>query len=753
MTLWRIVGLYFLPFMLTGCVLIQPLPPAGDDFTRALAFPKVELPVSEPVTVYWNRYNVPYIHARNNSDLAFTLGLVHAHLRLGQMEMLKRIAYGRISEMAGPFTIDLDRAIRTLNPGKAVPDQLRTMPVATRNWLESYTRGINYYVDHTAQLPPEFDLLDLEREPWTPRDVLTIGRLAASDVNWITYFYFAGKLDDSRYRAVYERLQAFGSESQPSFQAGAASTLAYITAGLSRSGSNSIAIGSGRSRDAVALLANDPHLGVMLPNFWVLVGLQSPDLHAVGMSIPGIPVIALGRNDQIAWGGTNMRSHSSDLYDVSHLPENRLHSRTEPIQVRWWPDTDVTIRSTEFGPIVSDIELLEIEERRLALRWTGHEITDELTAFLDVMRAQNFEQFRHAFRLYGASGQNYLYADDAGNIGQVLAAYIPQRNDDSDLILDARDEQTHWRGFYDATRLPYAYNPADGYLASANNRPVISEPSIGRVFSANDRIHRLQSFMRTNRRVSISDLKSLQQDVYSAAAFQLRDLLLEQLQNTGLVVEIERQFPEFTREFTYWDGRFDARSRGALAFSLTAATLGRRIYEPRYGEQLTDFILGGELALFFLMEDTRSGVPSNVLRVAFLEAGETFGEFDDWGHMHRLRLSHPLANIPGSGERYVFFEGPVDGSSSTLMKSAHRLSLEKHNVSYGAQARHISVMGRPDENYFVLLGGQDGFLNNAGMVDQVPLWLRGKYIRFPLRLKSIQKEFTTVWELLPGIGD
>ena len=185
--------------------------------------------------------------------------------------------------------------------------------------------------------------------------------------------------------------------------------------GLSKSGSNSLAVAGHRSDTGGALMANDPHLGILVPNVWLIAGVRSPSYHAVGLMAPGLPIFAIGRNPHIAWGGTNMRAASSDLYDVSGVPASEIVERDESIDVRWWFDSDVTVRETAWGPIVSDVPLLaEHDLPPLALKWTGHGASDEIGAMLAVSRARTFDEFRAAFDRFAVPGQNMLYADASG---------------------------------------------------------------------------------------------------------------------------------------------------------------------------------------------------------------------------------------------------------------------------------------------------------------------------------------------------
>src|SRR5258705_2120556 len=154
---------------------------------RLAMLPLRDAPVSRAVTIFWDDHQIPFIEAETDDDLAAALGIVHAHLRLGQMELMRRLAQGRICEMVGRLGLGLDRLIRTFDIARAVPQILASMPVETRSWLEDFARGINHCLDHAPELPREFALLGLKREPWSIADLVMLGRLIAADVNWIVW--------------------------------------------------------------------------------------------------------------------------------------------------------------------------------------------------------------------------------------------------------------------------------------------------------------------------------------------------------------------------------------------------------------------------------------------------------------------------------------------------------------------------------------------------------------------------------------
>ncbi len=744
------VGSAIVGSLLCGCALLAPLPEPTTVEERLAVFPTTGLLLQGRVVVHWNENQIPFIEADHDGDAAFVLGLVHAHLRLGQMEIYRRVSQGRIAEMGGMLATDIDHGLRILDFGRASAKIEAILPQETRDWLTRFVQGINHYQKKTHKLPHEFGLLGLQREPWTIRDVLTFGRLTGTDVNWLVWFNLLRLRDRADWPALWARLVAHGSDSLTSFGSdGGAGRLNALLGSLSRSGSNSLAVASARSATGAAIMANDPHLGIFLPNTWLLAGIKSPSYHAVGLMVPGLPFFAIGRNPWMAWGGTNMRAASSDLYEVGTA---EITTRRERIGVRWWFDREIEIRETKWGPVLSDApQLAGKVSRPFALRWTGHEASDEITAMLRVSRARNFADFRDAFSTFAVPGQNMLYADNDGNIGQVMAVSLPDRRGPlpKDIVLESGQREAAWNRMLGADELPFSFNPEQGFLVSANNRPVQTDIHVGYFFSPDDRVERMTELLGGGP-VGIDDIKALQQDVYMPSSVALRDALLDRLDRSGLAVGADSARAKAVAAMRGWDGLYRRGSQGAVAFEAFRDAFARAFYEAAMGEE--DWaafanIAGIRQLMIADMERTGEGDLDPALELALSAAARAVEEFPEWGAMHRLGLAHPLSFVPLIGDRYRFADMAVGGSSDTLMKTAHGATGERHFTRYGSNARHISDMSDPDRNYFVLLGGQDGHFNSASFLDQAQLWLSGAYIEMPLRIETVRERFAHRIEL------
>jgi penicillin amidase len=753
----RALALSMISSLLVGCAVLSPLPKKTDIGQRLAMFPTEGLPLKAPVTIHWDKHAIPFIEAQNDADLAFALGLVHAHLRLGQMELMRRISQGRISEMAGPLATEIDHSLRILNYAKAAEASEAAMPREAKAWVTAFVAGINHYQKTAKVLAAEYRILGMEREPWTIRDVLTIGRLASTDVNWLVWFSTLKLRKRKDWPKLWARLVKNGGDSMASFRpAGKQAALDDILRGMSRSGSNSLAVSGKRTKTGAALMANDPHLGLTLPNLWLIAGIKSPNVHAVGLMVPGIPFVALGRNERIAWGGTNMRAASSDLYDASKFKPGEIKSREELIRVRWWRNERVTVRETPVGPIISDAPLLNTGgDGPLALRWVGHDGSDEITAFLKVQRAGNWKQFREAFKTFAVSAQNMLYADVDGNIGQLMAIRLPVRRETRprDIVLDPTDPRDTWHGFLTVLDLPMSYNPKAGFLASANNKPAPAAVPIGYFFSTDDRVKRMAALMKGTGKIDLAALKAVQRDVYLISAVELRDLIAGKIEALNVAKGLAPEEATLLKAFRNWDGRYHVASRGAVAFELVHHYLATALRKRLYAPEVAAVLAGQSRNKALLAQDidrTDDKALAADLKAALAAAAAKFDDFKDWGAFHRLVVNHPLGQLPVIGSRFRFVDAPAEGSNDTLWKTAHSTTDERHPARFGSNARHISDLSDPDANWFTLLGGQDGWFNSANFTDQVPLWLTGDYVKVPFRVETVRKDFPHKTKLAPG---
>ena len=725
-----------------SCTLFKDPPPPLSTQQRVKQFQAVAIPTEKPVEIRFNKHLFPFITSQTDADLFTAWGAVHGFLRLGQMELLRIVAEGRISELAGPFTSDIDILIRTIDYQKAGKAFCSSLNNTHKQYLQAYVKGLNAVANHSELgYPHEYVIFNLKKRLWSVNDICTIARLASTDVSWMIHMgIMYSEATKKEKNEFFKWIRKYASSSLPSFGSSEKEILLdNIFKGLNKSGSNSLAISPQRSQTGSALISNDPHLSFTFPNFWVGVGIKSPSYHAVGFSIPGLPMIAVGRNPNVAWGGTNMRAPSSHFIEVSK--KDIIEERKIKVAVRGWVDEEHTVRLTKYGPIVSDAPLFNTK-KIIALRWLGHEPSNEFAAFLSATKAKTSQEFRNGFASYGVSSQNILYATSSGDIGQLMAYKYPFNGIklSKDNIFWKPNET--WKGTIPPHKMPFSENPAKGFIASANNMPTTTNPPTSLFFSPSYRFKRLEQLATSTPKVDIATLQKWHLDVYSELAIKL----VNELRRRKDLVKGE--YEKIQNILFNWDGHYRTESQGPVVLETLVYELATEFIDK---EDISDEVSKSMMRSPYLLEWLAEKIPSaekkffaEIFEDALDEAQDKLDDFKNWGERHKLKLGYILARLPATTGKYILYEGPIAGSRSTLMKASHGTKEDEINTFYGAQARHISDLGNPDQNYFLLLGGQDGWLlseNNADMMDK---WMKGELMHVPMTRKAVEKSFTLI---------
>jgi penicillin G amidase len=715
--------------------------------TRLAAIPRDGLPLDHPLTINWNDHQVPFIHAETDHDLAVGLGLVHIHLRWAQIEMMRHVVQGRTAELIGPFGLRMDRMLRLLDLPKAVPQIVAGLPAETRAWLDAFVTGMNAAVTRLPTVPPEFPWLGLRRQPFTVEDVISLIRLAGLDVTWMVWLALLPNRGRTKIAQLWRRLmgdEATFDIGDSREESGLAARLHATLMRFGRVGSNSWAIAPSRSTTNGAWLANDTHLSALLPNLWLLAGYCSPSFHATGLMVPGIPAILVGRNPAIAWGGTNLHAASSDLFDITDLPDSEITTRVERIKVRGWRTREATIRDSRYGPVISDLPRLGARKARFAMRWIGHQPSDEITGLMRINRARTWPEFHEALNDIAVPGQNMLYADAAGHVGKAMAVHLPARPvDPGPSPILPRSAAAAWETILRSEDLPHSADPAEGFLASANNRPAENPVLIGYFFSANLRIDRITGLLRQTDRHDMASLAAIQRDVCVPGMLPARDHLITLLR--------ARRTPaaeKMVDALTKWDGTYDAEAAAPLIFELLLYHMGTALH----GRRLLKVYSSVWNSRGLLAHDLRTAAPERLehaVRYAEPRVMRGLKRFGKWGAMHRLEPTHVMASVPMLRRYFRFGDWAANGSSDAVMKTGHGLTARRHSVSLTSTARHLSDLSDIDGNWFVLLGGQDGWIGSTTLLDQTTLWREARYIPMPLSDAGVARHFPHRMELRP----
>lgn len=578
-----------------------------------------------PIEIVRDVDAVPHIYAQNKLDAIFGLGYVHAQDRLWQIEFQRRIGQGRLSEILGPTTLPTDRFLRTLGVNRAARSAWDNLPAESRTATEAYIAGINAWIAASqGKLPPEFLLVGATPEPWTGPDVLVWQKMMSWDLggNYTTELIrsdIARKVGLER----AEQLLPGYPEDGPVIAQSLGDGVGYgqlidlgeqVRALMGVGGPNGEGLGSNswvvdgtKSASGKPMLADDPHLATRVPSTWYLAHLSAGELDVIGATLPGTPGIVIGHNRDIAWGVTNLGPDVQDLFRERLDPTGKMAEFqgtmepmqivTETIQVKGQPPVEQMVRITRHGPLISDAlnandAELPASARRaaplepLAFRWTALDAEDTtLTAFLALNDARNWEQFRAALSYYVAPSQNFVYADNQGNIGYYAPGRLPIRAaGDGALPAEGWSGKNEWTGFIPFEELPQAYNPPEHFIATANNRPVADDYPyfLGREWAQPYRAQRISDLLQAKDVLTIDDHAAIQSDVVSLYARQLLPQLLP-LTTPGQGDEDLAQALEMLRG---WDGTMSGDSAAAAIFAAWQQRLPRALSGDELGTDL-----------------------------------------------------------------------------------------------------------------------------------------------------------------------
>ncbi|KQY60286.1 penicillin amidase [Aeromicrobium sp. Root495] len=557
-------------------------------------------------------------------------------------------------------------------------------------------------------------------------------------------------------------------------------------------GSNSWVVDGSRSSTGKPILANDPHLAPSMPGIWYQVGLHCNQVTAAcpydvaGFSFAGMPGVVVGHNRSIAWGVTTMYADVADLYlekvagDTYEYRGRRLPvvTRQETFKVAGGKSKTITVRSTRHGPILSDLDD-DIEDvgragggdHEVALRWTALTPRPTIKAVFALGRAQDWDEFREAAKLFTVPSQNLVYADRKGHIGYQSPGAIPIRSrGDGRWPVPGWDGRHEWTGYVPFDELPSVLDPSDGFIVTANNKVIGDQYPyvLGADTAPGYRSQRIRDLLTGHEgKLSVADMTRLQLDESNPLAPQLVPLL----QAISLDDAFDRQGQDVLRG---WDFQQDADSAAAAYFNvvwrhLLKGTFADQLPEghrPNGGErwfQVVSTILKDPGSPWW--DDVRTpGVVErrdDVLAQAMREArneltAKQARDPDDWswGRLHRLELVNPTLGESGIGlVESIFNRGPYEvGGGSGLVNATGWDAREGYEVTAVPSMRMVVDLDDLDRSRWIQLTGNSGHAYHANYLDQAPLWAEGKTLPWAFGERAVERSAENTLTLEPTRG-
>lgn len=754
---------------------------------------KLTLPaLKAEVTVTRDGRGIPYIEAKNDADLYFAQGYITASDRLWQMDLMRRVARGETAELFGQQALEGDKRWRRFGFAALTETAAQNLNPEMRVAMEAYASGVNAYIatldDNTK--PVEMRILQYKPRPWTAADSLVIGAVLADalsntwqmDLLWQQLSVVSkDKLADLTNPVTPADVVLFGKD-KPAAVAAAVSrqsvssemlAMAERDADLRKdslelvglyaenlAASNNWVISGKRTADGKAMLANDPHLSPTAPGVWYLASIHSPNVHAAGVSIPGMPAIIIGHNENVAWGMTNVGPDVQDIYletiegDMASgtatvrtpTGSEPLRTRKEKINVRGnllKPDTspvDLDVYVTRNGPVV-----MTEAGKSYSLKWTALDPKNlDLGTFFKLNRAGNWQEFQNALKGYGGSTQNFVYADVKGNIGWYAAGQIPiRRKGDGSLPYDGATTDGDWTGMIPFAELPHLYNPPSGFIVTANQRIAGTDykyQQMSRVYIS-DRARRLYDLISAKKQgITMDDSRDFQHDVYNwqLAAF------------AKSVVADGSASAETIAVLKDWDGKMTPDSRGAVLASeirtcivnkitddnkpVPAGLILPRIFDLAIREQSARWLPAAYKTYGELYKACDASARTS------LAANKTYGADPAgwvWGKTFMSRFAHQLAAAPLIGGQFATPNVAISGSRNTP------------NVGSSVSMRLIASPGNWDATRHVIPLGQSGDPRSPHFKDQFESWRTGTPSIFPFSKAAITAAAKETWVLSP----
>ncbi len=714
--------------------------------------------ISGKITIQRDKWGVPNIEAENTEDMFWAMGFVHASDRLFQMDLIRRSATGRLSEVFGKIALESDKSQKNLLIEESIERSLKLIDQKSRKVLKDYCRGVNYYMKKFS-LPPEFKLLGYTPEPWKVRDILAVFKRME--------IILAGSGGELYNMKIYS---ALGKEKAGELLTGShGSTIinrnefknftdsSMLTEDYKREienrekliGSNNWVISGSRTASGKPILCNDPHLSNVFPSYFYQLKLRSGDIELSGNSIAGSPLIIIGKNTNLSWGVTNVGTDVIDYYLLKTEPgdesfyyldgkKTKFESIEKRIKIKGADDFIHKIRISKFGPVT------KIGNEFIARHSINEYPSTIIEAIYEMNFSKNIDDFLSALRKWTSPAQNFVFADNKGNIGYYPTGLIPIRaKGDGSIPLSGESIGNLWHGFYKETEKPYVLNPEKGFMATANNR-VLPEESLP-IFSKNwfppFRADRITELLSTQKKLTVEDNIAFQTDSFLKSGEFLVNIIKKHVPvSTGAIFVLDK--------LKQWDLKAESGIE-PLLFYRFEKFLSDRIFIDEFDDDESRSLISRSW-IYRLLNYPEGNYDHNVLDRWSDDRGtgktETFSDMieegltltykdylsrkekgsQEWTNIHTLTYNHPLGSV--FPLKYFLNRGPYNmkGGKDCIRIATFRNRTD-FNTVHLSTFRMIIDMNDDSNSRMINSSGQSGHFMSRFYDDQISLYTAGKY--------------------------
>jgi penicillin amidase len=710
--------------------------------------------LKQPVEILRDKWGVPHIYAKNTPDLFFAQGWITAKDRLFQIDLWRRVGTGKLSEVLGPEAISRDRIARLVRYRGDWDAEWKSYSPEAKTITTAFVNGVNAYIRSLKGVRPrEFALAGYDPGLWTPEDVVSrvagilMTRNALSEVS---------RTIDMTKLGVDKIQRALPPDPFVQFQIPKGLDPFSITADILKDysaaigpvrfpgeqGSNNWVVDGTMTASGKPLLANDPHRPIQLPSLRKTVHLVAPGWNVIGAGEPALPGVALGHNDEIAFGFTIVGIDQQDLFVEKINPANpneylykgsyrAFDVETQQIAVkgRAAPET-VILKHSIHGPV-----LYEAKGYAYALHWVGLEPGG--AGYLPALRlaqARNWKDFQEGARYYKVPSENLVYADRKGNIGWIAAGLAPVRKGGSTGLFPVPGDTDayEWSGYLPLEKHPQAYNPSKHYVATANHNilPPGYTEQLSYEWAAPFRFQRVEELLKAQPKFTVADFERIQNDVTSLPARRFQSVLKQwrPARNGPLVTDLLQ-----------WDCRVTPDSRPALLFEVWTSRLAAALY----GREFAGKNVSLEVMLRDLEKTPNPKALADSLEAAVREIERLIPDPEKrvWGTVHQLHLRHPLNN---ASLNLKPIPRPGDGNTVFAQSGAN------FRTTNGPSYRQVIDLSDWDKSTMTNVPGEVGDPDSKHYSDLLADWAAGRYHPMPYSRKAVEAALSEKLVLTPA---
>lgn len=748
--------------------------------------------VDQETTVYFDEYGIPHIYAKSHLDAVTTLGYVQAQDRLWQMELMRRIAPGRLSELFGEDLIKNDQFFINIGIDEYSKKSVADLDITSPEYqlLEAYLKGVNQFIDDGAT-PLEYHLIGLKKEHFTLVDTYNV-------LGYMAFSFAMAQKTDPLLSALKEKLGTAylnalpinidpesvlikSSKEDMDYYTGMVSninTILNATPIPPFVGSNSWVIGGDKTESGKVIFANDPHIGFSQPSVWFEAHLTSPEHEIYGYFLPIIPFPLLGHNNHIAYGLTMFENDDIDFYkEVNNLENSNKYqtpngyasyeNTTKIIKVKDQKDLQFNFKTSRHGPIISGALGTVSDTSPVAMSWIYTQVENHLLkAIYRMSTARNKEDFKKGVSMIHAPGLNVMYGDAKGNIGWWATGKLYKFNPhvNSKFILDGASARDDKIAFLDFSENPMAENPPWNYVYSANNQPdSIAGMLYPGYYLPEDRAKRIVQLLEPKDNWNKTSTAKMITDVTSSVS----GTLIQELTKVVDFHSFDTNVQKAIDILQLWDGSNEIDEVAPTIYNkfiyeyLTNTfkdEMGTTLYQQFNETHLMKRVIGDQLlrkeSIWWddintqAKVETRKDILTESLIATIKALENQFGKDIytwNWGRVHVIEHQHPLGSVDLL--KGFFNVGPfsINGASEVINNLAYkRDSTGIYQVKNGPSTRRIIDFNDLENSWSILPTGQSGNPFSEHYRDQASMYNEGTFRKMKMNQKEIIKKSTKV---------